>query len=162
MNNTITLRLSEQIGICSGGICHILLPHYAESVRGNDSAITESYGFLLAYLCHEQGIDLDEAGCLIACLVGRFLNGDKNSFLNIASTVDFYLRILVKKNSENDFFYWSIIIYNLLHPNIHDDFSTRIPIEEISFFDMTKILIELKRFLAEVLPKKINPILENI
>lgn len=82
--------------------------------------------------------------------------------MNIASTVDFYLRILVKKNSENDFFYWSIIIYNLLHPNIHDDFSTRIPIEEISFFDVTKILIELTRFLAEVLPKKINPILENI
>ncbi|MGM9873188.1 MAG: hypothetical protein ACI30X_07010 [Muribaculaceae bacterium] len=163
MTDDITLQLSEQVGICTGGVCSILQPYYQQSIIGKDIAIFEGYGFLLAYLCVKGGIDLHEAGNCIACLVGVTLEGDKNSFISIAKALDFHLKVLVKieKNPQDDFFNWSIIIYNLLHPNKHDDFSAGIPIGEMNALEVMTIFVELDAFLKEVLPQKINPILEK-
>lgn len=166
MNDSITVQLSEQIAICSGGVCHILLPHYAESVRGDDSAIIESYGFLLAFLYDNQALNINECGECIACFVGTHIGSDVESFHAIAKAVHFYSKWLkLIDNSPSDVFAISVILYNLLHPRSQSECDS--PKQFLSMMDLNiaecfELWLKIRDFLTEVLPNRVNPILSKI
>ena len=164
MTHQQTLVLTNEIAMCCGGVSRILEKHYKLERSELDNAIFENYAFLLAYLCHKGGIRLDEACNCIACFVGTNCGSDTRIYTEIGESMFFYGKLLSNiETTPNDmFFISSIIIHNLLHPFLRDDFSKRVPIEEMNFLIVLELTVGLKGFLHDVFPKRINPILEHI
>ncbi len=158
----IYLLTSEIVG-CAGVLNGLVLgppKNYAQSAMENHAI--ESFCFILAFLCYSDGIGLHEAGECIACFIGSVFGNDKNRFYKAAKAIDFYLRVLLKRKDKNiDFFEYSILLYNLKHPQIWTDFGNGIPLGEINLIEEVIERKKLQGFLTDYLPLKINPILKS-
>lgn len=163
MKKWTQLELSNELGLCSGGIASILEHHYKPKPAELDNAILENYGFLLAYLCVKGGLDLDEAGSTIACFVGVNCGNDASKFYFVAKAMQFYGKHLkMLEDNPKDFLLLSIVTYNLLRPATWDDFSGNLHIEESNCLQILELWINIQSFLIDELPKRVNPILEKI
>lgn len=163
MNEGVLIELCNELGVCAGGVCQILYAHYPLEVKGHDDAILEAVSLLLAKLVIEQGLSVDEVGSCIACFVGLNLGNNEQAFMHIAKGFEFYCRSAkqLAKHPDDELFFGSCIVYNLLHPQSFNDFSNGSPIQEMSFFKMM-LWPEIKNLLGVVLPKRLNPILERL
>ena len=161
MTTQLTLELSEEIGFCCGELGSSMKGFYKFPDSQLDDAIIENYGFLLAYLCKEGGIGFDEAGSCIACFVGMHLNGNRDKFMYLAKSIDFYLRQLISLD-KNGFIASSCICYNLLNPGTLIDFTESMPLESVDAIEMVYIWSRISAFLKGNLPHRINPILKKL
>ena len=161
MKDEILLELSNEIGMCSGGVASILEPHYQLTASQLDAAILENVAFLLAYLCYHGGLSLDEAGSCIACFVGINMGNDKDVFMHIAASTDFYLKQFLRLG-KNDIFVISCICFNLLRPNARNAFDKSIPLGDVNFFKYFEIWTQIYEFINGTFSSRINPIIEKI
>lgn len=164
MNKQLTLELSNELGLCCGGLAKILEPHYNLNPSGLDNAILENYGFLLAELLFQGGLDMNEACSCIACFIGVNVGSDTHKFLEVVKSMQFYVNLLqsINKKQEEVFLYTSIIIYNLLNPFLRDDFNNGIPLQKMDGLIYYDLYVKIKCFLQEDFPQCINPILLRI
>lgn len=123
--------------------------------------ITESFGFILGYLIAQDGIDLDEGGNCIACLIGTMFGKDTSKFYDTAKALDFYLKLLHKKE-KSDYFLLSILNFNLTHPKTWNNFKETTPFEKLDLFSTKTGSLIIKTFLEKILPEKINPVLGEL
>lgn len=155
-------RLTDECVQCAGALNGLIMgpPQNISKSTLHNYAI-ESFGFIIAFLYYSGGISLDEAGSCNACFIASTFGNNKELFYKTAKTIDFYIRIFLKfKDKHKDFIKYSIIQYNLKHPQVWNDFNNGFPLGELNFFDVTKDSVAIKNFLKNNLPKKINPILE--
>lgn len=161
MTNQLTFELSEEIGFCSGGLASTLMPFYQFPDSKLDNAIIENYAFLLAYLCMEGGIDFDEAGSCLACFVGIHLQGNREKYMSLGKSMQFYHEQL-SMLGKDDFFVGSCICFNLLNPGSLRSFSQSIPLQSMNCLTIVEAWTMVKSFLKEQLPKRVNPILDKL
>lgn len=157
----LTLACFECAGVLTGTLTRV--PPNASTESISNFGI-ESLGFILAYLCASQGISMDEAASCATCFSSYMDKKNREKTFNqISKVIDFYLRVLIKfrKSHDNDFFLYSILIYNLTNPTKWNDFENGYPLEQMNVFDILKSTTDFVAFLTEYLPKKVNPILES-
>lgn len=162
MRNEDIVALTQELSVCLGYLCRTFDSVVEQLDKEKASTVLEYFAFLVAHLYRENGIDLDEAISCLACFIGINMGGCNSSLLfQGTKDMEFYIKILtkIKISPDNAFFYWSIIIYNFMHPNSLDDFSNRITIESMSMLEVTPLLIQLTEILSTLLPQRINPIL---
>lgn len=163
MKTHIQLDLSDMIGVCSGGLGSILEKNYKLQTSELDKAILENYGFILAYLCIQGGLSLNEAGSTIACFVGVNCGIDTEKLYFIAHAMQFYYKHLkIYEDNQKNILYPSVIVYNLCRPGTWDDFNDNLHIEECNLFQIVELWTNIQCFVKDELPQKINPLLNKI
>lgn len=136
-------------------------PEYYDEDKASDYVL-ESFGFILAFLHYSDGINQREAEECIACFVTYVYGGNIERCTQAAKVADFYSRVLYEYKYKNeDHLKYSIILYNLNHPQRWDDFSNRFHLDRLDGFNTMEGIVKLCIFLEECLPSKINPILDT-
>ena len=163
MKDYVALELSNEIGICCAGIGSILENDYKIPKEELDNAILENYGLILAYAYIKNSLSLEEIGECLSCFIGVNIGNDKEKFMFAAKALQFYIKHLNRiEQNAGDFITESIIIYNLCRPGTWNDFGNNIPIKDTDFFQTTELWSKVKYFIDNVVPERINPILEII
>lgn len=157
-------RLTDECAGCAGVLTGLIngSPTDLKEYELQNYAI-ESFAFIIAFLCYQDGISLAEAGQCNACFIGNIFGNNKDIFYKSAKAIDFYLRLLIKFKSKNeDFLKYSIIYFNLKNPQSWNDFNNGIPLEEMNFFECVETQLKITDFLSNHLIKRINPILAEM
>lgn len=155
-------KLTDVCVECAGSLSGLINPLNLPD-RALQHHALECFGFIIAFLCYSGSISLAEAGNCNACFIALAFGDNKDYFYKSAKSIDFYHRIFIKyKDSREDFLKYSIIQYNLKNPQSWNDFNNGFPLRELNGLDVLRDCATITAFLTNLLPKKINPVLESM
>ncbi len=155
-------ELSEEIAICSGGLCSIFQNDYKLSKSELDFTILENYGFLLANIHFQGGLSNDEVRQCITLFSNRY---GIHHFETLVQSATFYSNLFYEFSqpaNHNNPLFISKFCYNLRRPRTWDNFRENIHIENIDIFKDMEAWEQISAFLKDIIPKRINPILEKL
>ncbi len=159
----IVHTLAMELGLCAGGVGSILEPKYKLPPVGLDNAIMENYAFLLAFLSMNQALSSEECGELTACFVGVNVGNNTEAFVAIAKAIQFYYKHLkMIEHRPSDIYAISVMLCNLLHPRTLKESINLDSAIELSVPEMVELWMKLQDFLTNILPQRVNPILDKM
>ena len=162
--NPIIIDFCETLGFCSGGLCEILQPYYKKRPHNPDEYIWDAFGFLLAYIYEQDGIDQNEVIVITKAFSTNFTFNkrfDAKMYASILQASQFYSQRFFDMNRTKSHTMPDVIVYNLLRPLSFKPFSS-INIMEVDILEVSTLWASISDFLKNIVIPQINIVLEKM